>query len=85
MQGWERESQRLGSASLAAAACVPLNLEGIRAGVWVEPGLDWRSMAGEREHQPALTPTASTHREEQPNWAPSSCEICNRLISLPPR
>lgn len=49
------------------------------------PGLDWRSRDGEQEHQPALTPPVSTHREELPNWAASSCEICNRLISLPPR
>lgn len=51
----------------------------------LEPGLDWRSRAAKREHQPAPTPTASTHLQELPNWAVSSCEICNRLIRLPPR
>lgn len=64
---------------------VSLKPEGVREGVWVESGLDWRSRAGELEHQPALTPAASTHCEELPNWATSSCEICNRLINLPPR
>lgn len=64
--------------------CVPLKPEGVGKGSRSRRAQALIGGRGLENRNPALAPTASTHLREPPHWAASSCEICNRLLSLPP-